>query len=230
MGINLFPEFRGGEIRLVYAQFMRVLHHVLGVRYFYLTSYGMGEGNPEAIRTGAFWFYRKLGFTATDPGVEALARVEEAKLQRHPGYRTSPHMLRRLSHTDACFDISSGACRRLDLGALGLRQSRLIAGEFGGDRRLAEARCTAQIAHLLDLGDVAAGTPARQHALRILAPVLCMIPDLARWPAADKRRLARILAQKGGRSEGPTDRLINGHRRLLAALRELASPADPGLE
>ncbi|MFQ5505699.1 MAG: hypothetical protein ACE5F1_13015, partial [Planctomycetota bacterium] len=71
MGINLFPEFRGGEIRFIYPQFMRAIHHALGARYFFLTSYGMGEGNPEAIRSGAFWFYRKLGFRATNLDVEA---------------------------------------------------------------------------------------------------------------------------------------------------------------
>ena len=96
MGINLFPEFRGGEIRHLYAQFMRVLHHHLGVEYFFLTSYGMGEGNEDAIRSGAFWFYRKLGFRAANPEVEALARTEEARMHAAPGYRSDRRMLRRL--------------------------------------------------------------------------------------------------------------------------------------
>jgi len=55
IGINLFPEFRGGEIRRIYAAFMRMLHHVLGVRYFFLTRYGMGESNEEAIEAGSIF-------------------------------------------------------------------------------------------------------------------------------------------------------------------------------
>ena len=52
-------------------------------------------------------------------------------------------MLKRLSFTDASFDVSGGECARLELGALGQRQSRYIAEHFGGDRRRAEKRCAA---------------------------------------------------------------------------------------
>ena len=145
MGINLFPEFRGGEIRYIYAQFMRVLHHRLGVDYFFLTRYGMGEGNPEAIRTGAFWFYRKLGFQPTNPDVEALARAEESRMRARPGYRSDRRTLHRLSHTEAYLDLSAGKCRPFDFGRFGLALGRHIAEKFDGDRALARKRCAARV-------------------------------------------------------------------------------------
>ncbi len=214
MGINLFPEFRGGEIRYLYAQFMRVLHHHLGVEYFFLTPYGMGEGNEDAIRSGAFWFYRKLGFRAANPDVEALARREEARMREEPGYRSDRRTLRRLAPTAAYLDLSDGRRAPVDFGRLGTLQSRYLAEKFGGDRSLAEARCAARIARLLKVDRTAPAT-------RRLAPLFCMIPDLARWNARDRARAARALKAKDARSEVAAARLFNEHATFRAALDRL---------
>ena len=215
MGINLFPEFRGGEIRHIYAQFMRVIHHRLGADYFFLTRYGMGEDNPDAIRSGAFWFYRKLGFQPTSPAVEMLACDEEARMAAEPGYRSDRRMLRRLSHTEAYFDLSGGKRRPFDFGALALAESRFVAARFSGDRRLAERRCAARLSRLL-------GIDRGGRELRGLATTLCMIPDLPDWSRRDKERLAAILRAKGAPSEARAARLLKAHPRLESALRGLA--------
>jgi len=221
IGINHFPEFRGAEIRFIYPQFMRVLHQVLGARYFFLTPYGMGEGNPAAIRTGAFWFYRKLGFRPTSPAVEELARAEEERLQREPGNRSSVAMLRRLSHTAAFLDLSRGECRPLDLGGIGRRQSRFMAESFGGDRRRATDTCLRRLARDLGLPKPPQLEPDERRAWEMLAPLLAMIQGLADWSARDKRRLRRILREKGSSSERNVDRLISAHEALLGGLRGL---------
>ncbi len=215
MGMNLFPEFRGGEVRWLYAQLMRVLHHVLAVDHFFVTRYGMGEGNDEAIESGAFWFYRRLGFRPTSARVEALAREEETRMAARPGHRSDRRTLRRLSHTEACLDLSNGRRRPMDLGRLGVAQSRFIARAFGGDRALAERRCVARVKRLLDLG-------GNGWALRALAPLLCMIPDLPRWSGRERAALARIVCAKDEPSEVRAARLFNEHVRLEAALRALA--------
>lgn len=211
MGINLFPEFRGGEMRYIYAQFMRVLHHRLGVDYFFLIRYAMGEGNPEAIRSGAFWFYRKLGFQPTNPDVEALARVEETRMRARPGYRSDRRTLHRLSRTEAYLDLSAGRCRPFDFGRFGIAVSRHIAENFEGDRALARRRCAARVRRLLS------APPGR--ALDDLSPALDMIPDLPRWSRRDRSALATILKAKDGPSEARAARLFKSHTRLAAALR-----------
>lgn len=216
MGINLFPEFRGGEIRYLYAQFMRVLHHHLGVEYFFLTSYGMGEGNEDAIRSGAFWFYRKLGFRAANPEVEALARAEEARMREEPEYRSDRRMLRRLAPTAAYLDLSGDRRTPVDFGRLGVLQSRYLTEEFGGDRVRGEERCARRVARILK-------TPRDGRATRSLAPLLCMIPNLSKWSARDRARLARALKAKDARSEVKAARLLNEHDTLRAALARLGA-------
>jgi hypothetical protein len=221
MGINLFPEFRGGEIRFIYAQFMRVLYHLAGVRYFFLTSYGMGDGNPEAIATGAFWFYRKLGFKAANPEVEALARAEVRVMRRRPGYRSSRKTLRELSYTDAYLDLSRGACRPTDFEALGAAVTADIAGRFGGDRARATASCERETVEALGISNYPEWSRMERGPLRQWAPALSLVPGLSRWPAQDRRALSRLLRGRAIGHELDYARATASLSRLPAAFRSV---------
>ena len=224
MGINLFPEFRGGEIRFVYAQVMRLLHAVLAVEHFFLTSYGMGVGNADAIRSGAFWFYRRLGFAASNPVGEKLAASEEARMRAEPGYRSSVRMLRRLSDTEASLDLSDGRCRRFPFGRLGLAVSGFIARRFHGDRTTATRQCTREAVRVLGTG-VREWSPDERRALSEWAPLLSMIPELARWSAADRAALALRSrpVRNGARQFSGAPRPRNEKPTINAAARTCAS-------
>jgi hypothetical protein len=221
MGINLFPEFRGGEIRYIYSQFMRALYHLLGVRYFFLTSYGMGDGNPEALKSGAFWFYRKLGFRAANPDVEELARAEEVIMRRRRGYRSSLATLRELSLTDAFFDLSGGTRSPVNFEHLSHAVSRFVREEFRGSRSRAGRASASRLLRSLEIRDFDAWTPAEKTALRRMAPVFVLVPDLDGWPPAAKRSLAAAIRAKGGPSEVEYVGLVNQVGRLHDALHAL---------
>jgi len=222
MGLNLFPAFRGGEVTFLWGQLMRCFHQVLGAQYFYLTSYGMGSGNPAAIKTGAFWFYRKLGFRAERPEIEALAREEEERMRARPGYRSDRKMLLRLSVTDAYLDLSDGRCPRVEQGRWGQRQTRLMEERFGGDRERGAAECATRIARLLGVDDLERWTADERHALRSTAPILCLVPGVEAWSARERKLAVRFIEAKGARSEAASDALLLKHEKLAAALRELA--------
>lgn len=223
MGINLFPEFRGGEIRFVYAQLMRVLHQRLGVEYFFLTRYGMGEQNEDALASGAFWFYRKLGFRPTNPEVETLARAEEARMARDPSHKSDRRMLRRLSHTEAYLDLSNGRCKPLELGALGALQSRFIAAEFAGDRPRAVRVCTRRALRLLSLRGFGRWSERERRALAALAPLLCLLAELPGWRERERAALVRAIRAKAARSEAVAARLFGAHARFARALAALVA-------
>jgi hypothetical protein len=222
MGINLFGEFRGGEIRFVYALVMRALRHLASVRYFFLTSYGMGEGNEEALRSGAFWFYRKLGFRATNPEVEALAREQEDIMRRRPGYRCSIETLRKLSNTEAHFDLSRGTCRPVDFGGLGQAVSRYVTDRFGGDRDRARNVCARELAKKLRAPLARTGKSGERWAALEMAPLLCALPGLDGWSARDRRALAAVVRAKGGRREIDYARKAAAHPRLREAIESLS--------
>jgi len=96
-GFNLYPTFREGETAWLYARTLKLFHEHLGVRVFSVDPYQIGDENDEAIASGAFWFYRKLGFHPASPETARLMEREEAKIARQPGYRTPAATLRRLA-------------------------------------------------------------------------------------------------------------------------------------
>lgn len=97
VGFNLYYTFREGETAWLYARVMRLFRHKLRVKCLAVDPYQIGLHNEEAIESGAFWFYRKLGFRPVDPKVARLLEAEEKKLRADPAYRTPPAVLRRLS-------------------------------------------------------------------------------------------------------------------------------------
>src|SRR5208337_1586388 len=97
VGFNLYYTFREGESAWLYARLLHLFHQVLGVNCFSVDPYQIGDENPEAIDSGAFWFYRKLGFRPVDPQLAALALREEERIDRTPGYRSSRRTLEKLA-------------------------------------------------------------------------------------------------------------------------------------
>ena len=104
-GFNLYYTFRDGETAWLYARVLNVMHHFAGVTAFSLDPYQIGFENEEGIESGAFWFYRKLGFRPTDPEVLKLALKEEEKLRTRKGYRTSAATLRKLARSPMIFEL-----------------------------------------------------------------------------------------------------------------------------
>lgn len=97
VGFNLYYTFREGETAWLYARLLRVFRQLLGVSSFAVDPYQLGFHNEEAIESGAFWFYRKLGFRPASAKVAKLLEAEEAKLRSNPAYRTPARTLHRLS-------------------------------------------------------------------------------------------------------------------------------------
>ncbi len=90
VGFNTFYTFRGGEVAWIYAQALRGLVELTGAKCISMYPYQLGDGNEEAIESGAFWFYRKLGFRPGRKDLLKLAQREEQRIARDPKYRTSP--------------------------------------------------------------------------------------------------------------------------------------------
>ena len=62
VGFNLYYTFRQGETAWLYARLMKLFHERYRVTTFVIDPYQLGHDNDEAIESGAFWFYYKLGF------------------------------------------------------------------------------------------------------------------------------------------------------------------------
>jgi hypothetical protein len=114
VGFNLYYTFREGETAWIYARLLRLFRQLLGVTCFAVDPYQIGNHNQEAIDSGAFWFYRKLGFRPTDPKVARLLESEEKKLKANPGYRTPARTLQRLAAGWMIYEMPGAALGKWD--------------------------------------------------------------------------------------------------------------------
>ncbi|HEY7335549.1 MAG TPA: hypothetical protein VH639_11745 [Bryobacteraceae bacterium] len=97
LGFNLYYTFREGETAWLFARILKLLRQELPVSCFSIDTYQLGQDNEEAIESGAFWFYRKLGFQSASEEIARLAAREESKIAARPEYRTPAAILRRLA-------------------------------------------------------------------------------------------------------------------------------------
>ena len=105
IGVNLFEEFRGGESAVIFAQVLRAYRQHYRVRQFLVDPYQFGKDNTEAIRSGAFWFYYRLGFRPTDPALWRLADQEFGRIHAQHGYRSPARTLRRFTASKLFLDV-----------------------------------------------------------------------------------------------------------------------------
>jgi len=108
IGFNLYYTFREGETAWLYARLLKFCNQKLGVTCFSIDPYQLGHENDEAIDSGAFWFYRKLGFRPTAGPIAASVDREEDKIATKPDYRTPPSILRRLAKSPLFYGDSAG--------------------------------------------------------------------------------------------------------------------------
>jgi len=105
VGFNTFYTYRQGETAWIYAQALRCLCVLTGATTISVYPYQIGQNNDEAIDSGAFWFYRKLGFRSGSKDLEQLARGEDKKIAANPQYRTPKQTLKRLAEAHVFYEL-----------------------------------------------------------------------------------------------------------------------------
>ncbi len=226
IGVNVFPFMRGGESALVFAELMRVYRQHFGPDLFFVEPYQIGRGNADGIRSGAFWFYYRLGFRPMQRDLAALADSESARIAREPGYRSPASVLRRLAESDLRWTSRDASALPVpDPYAVNRALTAFVARAFGGDRAAAVAATEAAARKSLS----GRGPPAAaRRVARAFGPLVAMLGGVDRWPAAQRGALARLLAEKLEGDEAAYARRLLAHRAYLEALARVARRPPAG--
>ena len=221
-GVNIFDEFRGSEAAYLWVQVMRAYHHLVGCTRFVANPFQFGAENDEALRSGAYWFYYRLGFRSVSPTIRKLAVVEYRKMRRHRNYRCSIDTLRRLASCDMHLTLPAARARDF-FDESGFETASMVAtrtlGEARGDTRAeAESDVVAQVSKALGIRKLGTWSRPEQSAFRQLAPILAAT-DPASWPVEQKRLARELLRAKGGPLETRYARLLGQNEFLFSRLR-----------
>ncbi len=117
VGFNTFYTYRQGETAWIYAQALRCLQALTHAKCFSIYPYQIGQNNDEAIESGAFWFYRKLGFRPGRPDLQRLCEREEKRIAANPKYRTPARTLKRLAEAHMFYELNREGVAKTALGS-----------------------------------------------------------------------------------------------------------------
>jgi hypothetical protein len=219
-GFNFYYSFREGETAWIYARTLNILHQLLNVSAFSLDPYQLGHENEEGIKSGAFWFYRKLGFRPTQPSLLRLAENEEQKIAKRASHRTEPRVLRQLAAGPMIFeldDAKAGDWERFSLRNIGFAVQRRMATRYQGAAMKMRDDAVNSICRTLSIRK----NDFREAGMAVLSDfsvALALIPDLDNWSKHDKDSLASIIRAKAGADEARYLRLMQRHQKLREAL------------
>jgi hypothetical protein len=225
IGFNTFYAYRDGETAWIYAQVLRMLHRRLGVTCISVYPYQIGKDNEEALASGAFWFYRKLGFRPMRTELEQLAEREEKKIAAQPRYRTPLRTLRRLAEGHVVYELPEakrGAWDRFRMRHIGLALQKIMVRQFGGNSEQMKEAVQEKLSR--DLGvNPDRWSAAEQRAFQDFSLVLSLVPHLGRWQSVEKSGLVSTIRAKAKSSDDRYARLLEEQPRLRAALLRLGS-------
>ena len=230
VAINVFPEYRSGESSFIIERLIHLFVAHFGARVLLIRPYQIGKDNDEALESGSFWFYYKLGFRPVRPKVRALAEAESARIASARAYRTPRATLKRLAGSDMFFHLDAemmSGYRELPIARVGHAVTRFVAREFRGDRRRAERESVRRVARSLGIADWGRWSPDEITALHRMAPLVACLPGVERWSTGDRRLLARIVRAKGSRRERDYALLASRHRRFREVVERLAAETGP---
>jgi hypothetical protein len=225
VGFNTFYAFREGETAGIYSKVLHLLHQIAGITCFSVYPYQIGQDNEEAIKSGAFWFYRKLGFRPGKPELLAMTEREEARIGKTPGYRTPARTLRKLAAEHIFYEIGNGPRGLWDgfsIRNIGFAVERRMAEKFKGDPGKMREAAVAALARELGT-DLRKWSPLEQAAFADFAVVTALAPEVKGWSSREKESLAEIIRAKVGASEVEYLRTMQGHVKLKRAMVRLGS-------
>ena len=222
-GINIFDEYRGSEAAWLWVQVMRVFHALSDCTRFVANPYQFGEDNVEALQSGAFWFYYRLGYRPVDKDVLRLAQSEHGKIRQDRRYRTPLSVLKTLATCDMHLTLPGARQSQFfDEGWIeicSLLATRQLAQTRHRSRRKAQDAIARRLAGELDIASMDAWTHEERKWFLRLAPLVAAT-EPATWPARDRAALVKLMRAKGGLHERDFISRLGHHRRFFEALKK----------
>ena len=210
---------------LIYSLVLAIFRRLFDADTFMVDPYQLGQDNEEALHSGAWWFYANLGFMPLEPAALRLARTEMSRRRKRAGYRSSISALERLSQYPVFLELRRkrrGVLGTLNLAAVGLAVTDLMARRFGSDRKGGTRQCAMEVAHLLKAGSLNNTTADEREAWERWSPLVLALGSVHRWPRKDQRALVEVIRAKGGHHESDFVPLFDGHQRLRKGIQRMA--------
>jgi hypothetical protein len=218
IGVNIYPPFRGGESAFLFCQILHLYHQFFHVPRITVEPYQIGKNNSEGVRSGAFWFYYKLGFRPMESKLRQLAEKEFSLITSRKGYRTSLSVLKQLANSN--LELITGKTTKkisiLQSFDLARRTMLHIANVYQGDRQAALKKAGVKLRRALGITSFSGWSASEVEGFQQFSIVADTIPGVERLSPANKKILLQLIKAKGSRDESVYIHLFQNQELLPA--------------
>lgn len=221
-GINVFEQYRGSEAAYLFIQTLRVFHTLFGCSRFIVDPYQFGSDNVEAISSGAFWFYYKMGFRPVDKKIAAIAQRESIKIKRDKSYRTQAKKLLKLAKCDLHLTLPGARKDQyfpeawLGTCAEGITQS--IADQDQTLRANAIKKIVHDVSQRLQVKNRGRWPSNERRAFEQFALIVNLLDGVEKWSMDDKRCLVKLMRAKGKEQQQDYIKRMTQHENFRKSL------------
>jgi hypothetical protein len=208
-GINILEAFRGGESGLIICELLRVYHQYFGATRFVVKPYQFGLHNTEALKTGAFWFYYKLGFRPEDSALKELAYKEEQAKQQNPSYKSDLPTLKKYTKSNLALTLSSTSYPDYDSELLSQKITTFINTHFDGNRTKAMNQCFKILKEGLAISIKDWKDEDIEYAKEV-SLLFCLNPDAKNWIKKHQKNIKLFIQLKSAKTELPWVKHLQG--------------------
>jgi hypothetical protein len=192
---------------------------VFNIQHLLVDPYQIGKDNEEAIESGAFWFYYKLGFKPLQIPLKELAETEFAKMKESQQYRSSKAILRKLATSTLGIHLVNDTMHEEPMLIAQFISNR-IRTEYGGNRRKAFEEAGKALRKVLNINS----RKALPQQLKETA--LWWVPQLQKQKLREtqKQKITALLFEKAIGSEFEYTRALQKFPFLIQALETQGIP------
>jgi hypothetical protein len=222
---NVFDTYRGAEAAHVYARLLATVRALFHVDTFTIYPYQLGDDNEEGLKSGAWWFYQKLGFRARDRGVLRIMRRELSRMKSNPANRSSIATLKKLVPHNVYFSLGTprdDVIGIFPLSTVGMSIMRMLGRRFGANRERATRELSHEVAHLLQSPPWSHLHADERLACQRWAPLVACLEGVSSWSPSERSALFDVMRAKGGQRESEFVARFDAHAKLRAALQALS--------
>lgn len=219
IGLNVFEPYRGGESTWIFAAILRTYSLVFNIQHLLVDPYQIGKDNEEAIESGAFWFYYKLGFKPIQANLKELAGMEFDKMSKSTSYRVSKAVLRKLANSTLGIHLANDAMHEEPM-LIAQFVSNRIRTEYGGNRKKAFEEAGKALRKVLNINS----RKALPQQLKETA--LWWVPQLLKQKLREtqKQKITTLLFEKAEGNEFEYTRALQKFPFLIQALETQGFP------
>jgi hypothetical protein len=150
IGLNVFPDYRGGETRYIFDQVLQLHARIYQVKRFTVDPYQIGKDNSDGIHSGAFWVYYHTGFRPMKKQQQELALVEALKIIAGNKYRTAAGTLKILAESRMELLLQKRSVH-FDATDISRLYAAILSRKYQGNRTIAEMKSAKKLAVKLQI-------------------------------------------------------------------------------